>query len=163
MRRLSDKVVPFERVWELSVQLRSSGKRIVSTNGCFDILHLGHIEYLNQARMLGDILVVGVNSDSSVKIIKGSERPIQDETTRMRQVAALEAVDFVVLFEQSTPETLLEKLRPFLHVKGGDYDPSTLPERAIVERFGGRIQCVPLVENFSTTRLIQKIGTLTKN
>ncbi|MBI1861463.1 MAG: D-glycero-beta-D-manno-heptose 1-phosphate adenylyltransferase [Deltaproteobacteria bacterium] len=151
-------MVPLDKVWDLSVRLRSGGKRIVSTNGCFDILHLGHIQYLNEARRLGDVLVVGLNSDSSVKTLKGPKRPIHDERTRTLQIAALEAVDYVVVFPETTPESLLEKLRPFLHVKGGDYDPAQLPERAVVEKFGGKVRCLPLVEGHSTTSLLEALA-----
>lgn len=158
MRRLEDKIIPFEKVSDLSIRLRSTGKRIISTNGCFDILHLGHIQYLNQARLLGDVLIVGLNADASVKQIKGDSRPIQNEKTRTLQLAALEAVDYVVVFIEKTPESLLEKLRPYLHVKGGDYDPATLPEKAIVEKFGGTVKCLPLIEGHSTTQLIRKLS-----
>lgn len=158
MRKIADKIIPFDRVGDLSVQLRSAGKRIISTNGCFDILHLGHIDYLSRARLLGDVLVVGVNSDSSVTRLKGRGRPFQSQATRTAQVAALESVDYVVLFEEATPEAFLERLRPYTHIKGGDYSSIELPERAVVERFGGKVECIPLLEDFSTTKLAERIA-----
>ena len=157
VRKLQDKIIPLDKVSNLSQQLRSLGKKIVSTNGCFDILHLGHIEYLDQARNQGDVLVVGVNTDSSVRAIKGKERPIHDEQTRLRQVAGLEAVDYVVLFPEKNPENFLKKLRPDLHVKGGDYIASQLPEKQIVEKMGGKVLCLPQIGSFSTSDIIRQV------
>lgn len=156
MRRLEDKIIVRERIWDLSVRLRSQGKRIISTNGCFDILHCGHIQYLDQARRLGDVLVVLINSDASVKKLKGEKRPVQNERARSLQVAALEAVDFVVIFKEETPVAILEQLKPSIHVKGGDYVAEDLPERAIVEKNGGEVCVLPLVPGFSTTHLLEQ-------
>lgn len=158
MRRPEEKIIPNEKVYDLSARLKSQGKRIISTNGCFDILHVGHVQYLASAREMGDVLVVGVNSDDSVRAIKGQNRPIQNENARALQVAGLESVDFVVIFSEKIPAEFLEKLKPHVHIKGGDYRPEELPEREIVERFGGEIRIVPLVEGFSTTRLIKQMA-----
>jgi len=138
-------------------ELRGQGKRIVTTNGCFDLLHWGHIHCLAEARQLGDLLIVGVNSDDSVRALKGPSRPLVDEQTRLRQLAGLESVDFVSLFSEGTPEKFLETVRPAIHIKGGDYEPGKMPERAVVERYGGTIRIVPQVPGFSTSSLITKL------
>lgn len=158
MRRFEEKLVPSDAVAGLSARLRSQKKRIISTNGCFDILHVGHIEYLAEARRLGDVLVVGVNSDSSVRGLKGDGRPIQAQGARAIQVAGLESVDFVVVFDEPTPEVFLEDLRPAIHVKGGDYRIEDLPERAVVEHYGGEVRCLQLVPGFSTSQLIGRLS-----
>lgn len=129
----------------------------MSTNGCFDLLHLGHIRYLGEARNLGDILIVGVNADSSVRKLKGDTRPIHSENTRMEQLAALECVDYVTLFSEQTPEAFLQELKPNIHVKGGDYKESDLPEAKVVRAAGGEIRIVGLVGGYSTTGLIEKL------
>jgi D-beta-D-heptose 7-phosphate kinase/D-beta-D-heptose 1-phosphate adenosyltransferase len=136
---------------------RSRGKRIVLTNGCFDILHRGHITYLNQARKLGDLLVVGVNSDESIRRLKGPERPINTLEDRLQVLAALSCVDHVVAFDDDTPHRLVKAIRPHIFVKGGDYTRQRLPEAALVEELGGRVEILPLVGERSTTRLISKI------
>lgn len=141
-------------------ELRAQGKKIVTTNGCFDLLHVGHLQYLGQARELGDRLWVGLNSDRSVRALKGPKRPIQDERTRMLQMAALEAVDYITLFETLTPEEFLQRVRPAIHVKGGDYRPEDLPESQVVKNGGGKIECLPFAEGFSTTSLIEKIQSI---
>lgn len=138
-------------------RLRQEKKNIVTTNGCFDLLHWGHIHYLNEARALGDVLICGVNSDKSVQKLKGPTRPLVDEQTRLLQLAGIEAVDFVVLFSEDTPEAFLEIVRPDIHVKGGDYDPDKLPERDVVERHGGQVKCLSLIDGFSTSSLIEKL------
>lgn len=159
MRRISSKIVSLENLSSLCDSLKASGKKIVSTNGCFDILHLGHLQYLEKARELGDVLICAVNSDASVKLLKGPSRPIHSEAIRAQQLASLESVDYVVIFTESTPEAILEKIRPHFHVKGGDYDPEKLPERAIVEKHGGKVVCVPFTPGFSTSHLIEKLKT----
>ncbi len=136
---------------------RTRGKRIVLTNGCFDILHRGHITYLNQARALGDLLVVGVNSDESIRRLKGPERPINTLDDRLQVLAALSCVDHVVAFDDDTPHRLVKAIRPHIFVKGGDYTRDRLPEAALVEELGGRVEILPLVRERSTTRLISKI------
>lgn len=154
MRALENKII----TTNLSdVIARIQNKIIVSTNGCFDILHYGHISYLYKARSLGDVLICCLNSDTSVKRLKGEGRPVFSENIRAKQLAALECVDYVVIFEEHTPEKILSLIKPNIHVKGGDYDVNTLPEKAIVEGNGGKIVIIPLVQGFSTTGLIEKI------
>jgi len=137
-------------------ELRSQ-KKIVFTNGCFDLLHRGHVSYLCRARDAGDLLVVALNSDESVRRLKGEERPLNRFEDRAFVLAALECVDFVTVFEEDTPLRILELLKPHFHTKGGDYTLDTLPEREVVERNGGEILLLPFEEGFSTTGMIRKI------
>lgn len=136
---------------------RAQGETIVFTNGCFDILHVGHARYLAQARELGDLLVVGVNTDRSVQRLKGPKRPIVPEQERAEMLAHLDAVDYVCLFDEERPDTLLETVRPDIHAKGGDYREDQLPEAAVVKKHGGRIAILPLVEGKSTTNIVKRI------
>ena len=137
--------------------LRRGGKKIVFTNGCFDILHAGHVRYLAAARALGDCLVLGLNTDASVRRIKGPERPINSEEDRAEVADALKAVDYVVLFDEPTAEQVIGKVRPDIYVKGGDYTLDTLPEAKIVQSYGGRVEFIALVAGRSTTNVIEKI------
>ncbi len=137
--------------------LRRGGKKIVFTNGCFDILHAGHVRYLAAARALGDCLVLGMNTDASVRRIKGPERPINSEEDRAEVADALKAVDYVVLFDEPTAEQVIGKVRPDIYVKGGDYTLETLPEAKIVQSYGGRVEFIALVAGRSTTNVIEKI------
>jgi len=137
--------------------LQDIGKRIVFTNGSFDILHAGHVDYLMKAKALGDILVVGLNSDESVKSYKGDKRPINSERDRAFVLAALDAVDYVVTFNESTPEALIESLKPDIHVKGGDYTVESLPEAKVVFSYGGMVKIIPFVPGKSTTGVINRI------
>jgi D-beta-D-heptose 7-phosphate kinase/D-beta-D-heptose 1-phosphate adenosyltransferase len=139
---------------------REQGRSIVFTNGVFDILHAGHVQFLRRAKALGDVLVVGVNSDQSAKRLKGKGRPINSERDRMALVAALEPVDHVVLFEEETPIKLIRALRPHLHVKGGDYADERLPEAEVVQEVGGRIVILPLAGSMSTSKMIDRIVAL---
>lgn len=136
-------------------QLRSAGKRIVFTNGCFDLLHDGHRHSLRAARALGDVLVVGLNSDASVRRLKGPGRPVQSQDQRAAALAALDDVDFVVIFEEDTAGPLIQILRPDILVKGADYKHKPLPEKVIVESYGGRVVLVDLLPGISTTQLLQ--------
>lgn len=136
---------------------RAGGKRVVFTNGCFDILHHGHITYLNRAKSLGDVLVVGLNSDASVQRLKGPKRPINSEYDRAAVLAALGCVDLVVLFEEDTPARLIEAIRPDLFVKGGDYTIATLPEAAQVHALGGEVKLLDFLDDRSTTSIIDRI------
>lgn len=138
--------------------LRRGGKKIVFTNGCFDILHAGHVRYLKTARSFGDVLILGLNSDRSVKNLKGEGRPVNSESDRAEVIDSLESVDFVVIFDEPTAETLVSEIKPDIYVKGGDYSIETLPEGKIVQSYGGRVELVPLVEGRSTTNIIRKIG-----
>lgn len=138
-------------------ELQESGKKVVFTNGVFDILHVGHLTYLEEAGDLGDVLVVGVNSDSSVKTNKGDKRPINSEKFRAEMLLGLKFVDFTVIFDEKTPERLLDLLKPDIHVKGGDYRKEDLPETEIVEKNGGEVKILSFVDNISTTEIIKKI------
>ncbi|MBD1997971.1 D-glycero-beta-D-manno-heptose 1-phosphate adenylyltransferase [Leptolyngbya sp. FACHB-541] len=139
---------------------RNSGQRIVFTNGCFDILHRGHVTYLNQAKALGDILIVGVNSDESVRQLKGNTRPVNALADRMAVLAALNCVDAIAPFNEINPCNLIQIVRPQVFVKGGDYTRETLPEASLVEELGGVVKIVPFVGDRSTTQLIQQIQNL---
>ena len=138
-------------------QLHSTGQRVVFTNGCFDILHPGHVIYLEQAAALGDILIIGVNSDESVRGLKGTSRPINALGDRLTVLSALASVDYVVPFAESTPIELIKIVRPDIYVKGGDYTPQTLPEAPIVQELGGVVKILPFVSDRSTTSLINRI------
>ncbi|RLB02469.1 MAG: D-glycero-beta-D-manno-heptose 1-phosphate adenylyltransferase [Deltaproteobacteria bacterium] len=153
MRPLSSKIKGREELTGVLARLRSEGKRVVFTNGCFDLLHLGHVTYLEEARGLGDLLVVGVNTDESVRRIKGPGRPIVPLEQRMAVLAALEAVDYVVPFGEDTPYELIKALRPHVLVKGGDWRPEEVVGQDLVEE----VRIVPYREGFSTTGLIEKI------
>lgn len=137
--------------------LRAGGQRIVFTNGCFDILHTGHVRYLKAARSLGDCLAVGLNSDVSVRRLKGPERPVNIEADRAEVLDALFAVDYVTIFDEPTAEDLIARIRPDVYVKGGDYTLDTLPEAKIVQQYGGRVAFVDLVPGRSTTKVIEKL------
>ena len=136
---------------------RRQNRRIVFTNGCFDILHAGHVQYLAQAKALGDVLIVGVNSDASVMRLKGPERPISALTERLTVLSALENVDHVVAFNEDTPHELIRIIRPDIYVKGGDYSKESLPEAPLVTELGGRVEIMPYVMNRSTTQIINRI------
>jgi D-glycero-beta-D-manno-heptose 1-phosphate adenylyltransferase len=133
------------------------GQRIVFTNGVFDLLHVGHVRYLTRARGLGDALVVGLNSDSSVRAIKARGRPIVPQDERGEVIAALSAVDFVVIFDEPTATRLVEQIRPEVYVKGGDYTVDTLPEAEVVIGYGGVVEVAPLESGHSTSSLIREI------
>ena len=137
---------------------RAAGERIVFTNGVFDLLHRGHVEYLEEARALGDRLVVGVNSDASVRRIKGPERPFVPAAERAGLLAALACVDLAIVFDEDTPERLIHEVEPDVLVKGGDWTPDRIVGREFVESRGGRVLSVPLREGLSTTALIARIA-----
>lgn len=134
------------------------GKTVVFTNGVFDILHAGHVDYLEKAAKLGDLLVVGLNSDDSVRRLgKGPDRPINSIEDRMRVIEALRCVAFAVCFEEDTPTETIAKLKPDIHVKGGDYDPENMPETPTVRSYGGKVVILPLLEGRSTTNIANKL------
>jgi len=143
-------------------RLRSEGKRLVFTNGCFDLLHLGHVRYLAEARALGDALVVALNSDLSVRALKGAGRPVLNENERAEVMAALEAVDYVIVFDEETPRELIAELLPDVLVKGGDWSVDQIVGREEVERAGGEGLSLPFVEGSSTTDIIERILKLSK-
>ena len=151
------KVKTREELVKIVKKLKSEGKIIVTTNGTYDILHVGHTKLLNTAKSFGDILILAINTDDSTKRYKGPTRPINNETDRVELVANLSAVDYVVLFDEDTPKELLDKLKPNIHVKGGDYKPKALIESNIVRKHGGEIKIVKLVEGKSSTNTITKI------
>lgn len=134
------------------------GKKVVFTNGCFDILHFGHVRYLQEAKKLGHILIVGVNSDASTKELKGDRRPIFPQDARAEMLAALECVDFVIIFNEPTPERIIDELKPDVHVKGADYKLQDMPEAELVQSYGGEIVLLPLVEGYSTTDILDRIA-----
>jgi D-beta-D-heptose 7-phosphate kinase/D-beta-D-heptose 1-phosphate adenosyltransferase len=137
-------------------KLQKNGEKIVFTNGCFDLLHAGHITYLEEARNLGDGLVVALNGDASVKKLKGPTRPLNTLKDRMRVIAALECVSCVTWFPQETPVSLVKKLQPKIYVKGGDWDISKIPEYAVVKSYGGKAIALSFVKGKSTTKIIKK-------
>lgn len=142
---------------QVSQAEKQAGRKVVSTNGCFDILHVGHSRILKQARDLGDCLFVGVNSDASVRRLKGPERPINTQADRAELLAGLSAVDFVYIFDEDTPVDFLTEVKPNIHVKGADYSAGALAETPVVEKFGGRVELLALVPQKSTTSLVEKI------
>lgn len=146
-----------ETILQIVEELRKQEKTIVTTNGCFDILHAGHVDYLSKAKQSGDILIVGINTDHSVRKIKGPSRPINNEVDRALLVAALVCVDYTFLFNEETPVDFLEKISPDVHVKGGDYTSETLPEAKTVEKLGAQLKFISLTWGKSTTELIQRI------
>ncbi|MDQ7031715.1 MAG: D-glycero-beta-D-manno-heptose 1-phosphate adenylyltransferase [Desulfonauticus sp.] len=141
----------------LKLKNKFKEKKIVFTNGCFDLLHVGHVDYLTRAKQLGDILIIGLNSDSSVKKIKGSKRPLNNEKDRATVLAALECVDFIILFEEDTPYRLIQAIQPDVLVKGGDWPIDRIVGKDIVEANGGQVISLSLIEGYSTTNLINKI------
>ena len=151
-------LIPSERIEEYAAILRAAGLRVVFTNGCFDILHAGHVRYLAAARALGDVLILGLNSDASVRRLKGETRPVNGEADRAEVVGALKSVDYVVIFGEDTAEDLIAKVQPAVYAKGGDYTLETLPEARIVESYGGEVAFIPLVAGKSTTRMIARLG-----
>lgn len=150
-------IIDRSKIAEFCQVLRDGGQRVVFTNGCFDILHAGHVRYLKQARSYGDCLVLGLNTDASVRRLKGPERPINNEHDRAEVVGALKSVDYVVFFDEPTAEELIKQVHPDVYVKGGDYTIETLPEGQIVLGYGGQVKLVKLVEGRSTTNVIAKI------
>ena len=151
-------LIPNERIAEFAAALREGEARVVFTNGCFDILHAGHVRYLAAARALGDVLILGLNSDASVRRLKGETRPVNSEADRAEVVGALKSVDYVVIFGEDTAEDLIAKVQPAVYAKGGDYTLETLPEARIVESYGGEVAFIPLVAGKSTTRMIARLG-----
>lgn len=162
-KNFKDNLLTAEEMRKEIVKLQKAGKRVVFTNGVFDILHIGHLTYLEEAGNLGDILVVGVNSDASVKVNKGDKRPINSEKNRAYVLLGTKFVNYAVIFDEKTPEKLLDILKPNIHVKGGDYKKEDLPETKIVEGNGGEVKILSFVDNVSTTQIINKIIEAYKN
>ena len=153
-------MVSLDELLALREEWRAAGRVVVWTNGCFDVLHAGHLASLEAARDLGDVLVVGINSDPAVHRLKGDGRPLVPATERARLLAALRPVDHVVVFDEDTPEAVLERVRPDVHTKGADYAPpdgKPIPELSVVEAYGGRVAFLPLLPHHSTTELVEAI------
>jgi len=155
--RTEDKILSTDQTSELIKTWKGEGESIIFTNGCFDILHLGHVDYLQKAKNIGGKLIIGVNSDDSVRRIKGTSRPIVDENSRMRILASLQFVDCVTLFDQDTPLELISILLPDILVKGNDYSIDNIVGADIVMKNGGRVDTISLVEGQSTSGIIDKI------
>jgi len=151
------KIVDKQALLDARARMKRAGKRLVFTNGCFDLLHAGHVRYLSEARGLGDGLVVALNSDRSVRALKGNGRPIMNEQERAEVIAALEAVDYVIIFDEETPRELIATLLPDVLVKGGDWPLDQIIGRDEVEGVGGRVLSLPYVEGSSTTEIIDRI------
>jgi D-glycero-beta-D-manno-heptose 1-phosphate adenylyltransferase len=161
---MNRKIVPLKELPERARELRADGGKLVATNGCFDLLHLGHVHYLQAARALGDALVVGVNGDESVRELKGPGRPLNGEHARAEVLAALECVDLVAIFPGARATRFIELAAPDVYAKGGDYTPATLnvEERALLEKIGAKIQIIPFEEGYSTSALLEQLRNLAK-
>lgn len=154
---MKEKIIPRTQVSTLGERLRREGFRIVFANGCFDILHVGHVRYLQDAKNQGEVLVVGVNSDRTVQELKGPGRPLLEAGARAELVAALESVDYVVIFDDATAAEVLRDLRPHVHCKGTDYTEKTVPERGVMESLGGTVRIVGDPKNHSTREVLSEI------
>ncbi|HEX8888321.1 MAG TPA: D-glycero-beta-D-manno-heptose 1-phosphate adenylyltransferase [Pyrinomonadaceae bacterium] len=154
---MSGKIVSIDELRRERARLREEGKRLVFTNGCFDILHVGHTRYLRAARELGDALLVAINSDRSVRELKGPGRPIMNESERAEMLAALGAVDYVTIFDDTSPRSLIAEILPDVLVKGGDYNLDEIHGREEVEAAGGQVLSLPFIEGASTSSIIEKI------
>ena len=154
---MTDKIKTQDELKPILDKLKKEGKKVVFTNGCFDILHVGHIRYLKEAKGYGDILVVAVNSDLSVKSIKGDKRPIVSQSERAEVVAALEMVDYVIMFDEDTPYNIIKKLQPDVLIKGGDWTIDKIIGRDIVEARGGKVIAIPFIEGASTTGIVERV------
>jgi rfaE bifunctional protein nucleotidyltransferase chain/domain len=155
---LSATVIPRKDLAALGERLRREGRRIAFANGCFDLLHVGHVRYLQGAREQGDVLVVGINSDRSVTALKGPGRPVFSAEARCELVAALECVDYVLVFDQLNAESVLRELRPDVHCKGTDYSEETVPEREVMKALGGVVRIVGDTKNHSTRELLARMA-----
>lgn len=156
---MNEKIVPLEELAQRAGELRGANKTIVATNGCFDLLHLGHIRYLQAARARGDVLTVGINGDESVRQLKGPGRPLNDENARAEVLAALECVDLISVFPEVRATRFIEAVSPAVYVKGGDYTSDTLDkeERAALNKIGAKIDIIPFIADYSTSRLIEQL------
>ncbi|MDZ4713979.1 MAG: D-glycero-beta-D-manno-heptose 1-phosphate adenylyltransferase [Cytophagales bacterium] len=160
MEKAAGKIKDKASALSLIQEWKKQGKKVVFTNGCFDILHLGHVDYLEKARALGDALVIGLNTDASVSRFKGPHRPLQDQDSRARVMASLQSVDLVVFFDEDTPINLISELQPNVLVKGSDYLAGNIVGADFVKKSGGVVQTIDFVPGYSTTRIVEKIKTL---
>ncbi|MGA2629977.1 MAG: adenylyltransferase/cytidyltransferase family protein [Terriglobia bacterium] len=160
---MNRKIIPFTEAGELGKRLRQEGRRIAFANGCFELLHVGHVRYLQGAREQGDVLVVGVNSDRSAAGLKGPGRPLLPQEARAELVAALACVDFVVIFDDPTAEGILREVRPHVHCKGTDYTEATVPEREVMKELGGTVRIVGDPKNHSTRDILADIARKAQN
>lgn len=151
-----EKVIEKQNIKQIVDKLKKENKKIVFTNGCFDILHVGHVRYLKNSAEFGDVLIVGLNSDVSVRKLKGDTRPINNQSDRAEVLSALSFVDYIVIFEEESPVELLDIVKPDIYTKGADYTVETLPEAQTVLKNGGKIEFINLVEGKSTTNIIEK-------
>lgn len=154
---MPNKLKSFDEIAAIAADARRKGQKIVFTNGCFDLLHRGHVHILREAKMAGDLLIVGLNTDRSVKGIKGATRPILPETDRSELIASLEMVDYVVLFDEPTPIDLITAIKPHILAKGGDWERDQVVGAGLVEDSGGRVVLIPYLKGFSTTEIIERI------
>jgi len=157
IKKTNHTVICREMAGRLSRSLHIKGQKLVFTNGCFDILHIGHVRYLEEAKSLGDVLIVGINSDRSTKIQKGPGRPLINQDERAKIVSSLYSVDYAIIFDEDTPIQLISELEPDIHVKGGDYKIQNLPEYDVVNSYGGKIQILSYINGKSTTNIIKQI------
>ena len=157
---MNSKILTLDQLAAESGRLRSESQRVVATNGCFDLLHVGHVRYLTAARKLGDVLIVGLNGDDSVRQLKGEGRPVNREQDRAEVLAALESVDYVTIFPENRAANFLRAAAPAVYAKGGDYTADTLDpgERAVLDEFGSRIEIIPFEKGYSTSELLTRIG-----
>ena len=153
MQKITDR----QNLKGITARLREEGKQVVFTNGCFDLIHFGHVQYLQEAKALGDVLVLGLNSDASVQRLKGDKRPLISQAERAHILAALNCIDYVVIFDEDTPLELIEAVTPDILVKGGDYSPETVVGREHVEKHGGKVEIIRFVDGRSTTSLVEKV------
>jgi D-beta-D-heptose 7-phosphate kinase/D-beta-D-heptose 1-phosphate adenosyltransferase len=160
---IESKIVTLDKLKELLESDRKAGRKIVSTSGCFDIVHAGHVMYLEEARQKGDRLVVLLNSDSSVRALKGDTRPIVPEKERAIVIAGLSSVDYVCIFSSKTPCSIIGEIKPDIVIKGGDYDGKWIPEMDTVAVYGGKVEYVNIVEGCSTTNIVNKIEQMVRN
>lgn len=157
MEKTADKIKSLEDARKQVAEWKSKGEKVVFTNGCFDLIHLGHVDYLEKARNLGDRLVLGLNTDDSVSRFKGPERPLQDQNSRARVLAAFQFIDLVVFFNDDTPLNLITELTPSILVKGSDYLAENIVGADVVKQHGGEVKTIDFVPGYSTTRIVEKI------
>lgn len=156
---MNPKIIALEQLATRTAQVRAAGKKLVATNGCFDLLHVGHVRYLQAARALGDALLVGINGDDSTRKLKGAGRPVNNENDRAEVLASLECVDLVTIFPELRASHFLELAQPAIYAKGGDYTPDTLneDEKKVLDRVGAEVRIIPFEKGYSTSALLKKV------